>query len=60
MIDAAPSFRSAHGSEKVSRLRYILSSAMGIAVFGVMLGWLAKGYSPARCQAYLGGHEPAP
>jgi hypothetical protein len=41
MIEAAPSFRSAYGEEKVSWPRYILNSAMGIAMFGVML-WLAS------------------
>jgi hypothetical protein len=41
MIEAALPIRPLHGAEQVSWPRYILNSAMGIAVFGVML-WVAS------------------
>jgi len=41
MIEAASPIRLMHGEEKVSWARYILNSAVGIAMFGAML-WLAS------------------
>ena len=41
MIEAAPSFRSTYGEEKAGWMRYVLSSAAGIGMFGIML-WLAS------------------
>ena len=41
MIEAAPAFRSMHGEKQPGWVSYILSSAVGLGTFGVML-WLAS------------------
>ncbi|WP_296310815.1 hypothetical protein [Pseudomonas sp.] len=41
MIEAASQLRPLYKAEQVSWPRYVLNSAMGIAVFGVML-WVAS------------------
>lgn len=41
MIEAAPPLRSMHQQEEAGWMRYIFSSAVGIAVFGAML-WVAS------------------
>jgi hypothetical protein len=41
MIEAAPHFRSTHGEKQAGWMSYIVSSAVSLGIFGIML-WLAS------------------